>query len=326
MKKNSKIRRTMGMVALLAIVPTTNALAMCNSGGQLGWPVEGSGNTVTSPFGESITRNASVQGRLSHAHAGLDLGAVKNTSIQSACSGTVAYRSQTCNWSDADWREARAGGFATGEGCTVGIKCDNGLYVGFAHLTSTNVSVGSSVSRGQPVAASGNSGKSTDYHLHMQVCGSGYGNAGENPFACKVTGGALDPATVLDSCDSRINDAQAFNDARDQGLACGSSAECVAAYHQAQSCIRSSGGNAERGQSCVAQQAQAGGDRSNIAAQVGSGGGAPQQGWWDRFIGSGRTEGANLGQDIGAIGTSCSTEPYESPACYIKDPCNKACL
>lgn len=57
-----------------------------------------------------------------------------------------------------------------GYGNFVTILSDNGNYsVQYAHLSASNVNVGDSVSAGQTIAASGNSGAGTDAHLDYKV-------------------------------------------------------------------------------------------------------------------------------------------------------------
>lgn len=68
----------------------------------------------------------------------------------------------------ADGRVTRAGWYAD-YGYCVDITHSNGTMTRYGHLSSINVSVGQSVSQGQAIAASGNTGYSTGPHLHFEI-------------------------------------------------------------------------------------------------------------------------------------------------------------
>lgn len=85
-------------------------------------------------------------------HAGLDFAVVKNTPIYATGNGTVIY---------ADKR----GSF----GNLVEIDHGYGYMTRYAHLESFKVKKGDKVVRGQVIALSGSTGKSTGPHLHYEV-------------------------------------------------------------------------------------------------------------------------------------------------------------
>lgn len=74
--------------------------------------------------------------------------------------------------------------FTTGYGVHVIVDHGNGLTSLYAHLTSTQVSEGQTVSKGQVLGLSGSTGRSTGPHLHLEV---------------RRDGQPVDPMTLLPS-------------------------------------------------------------------------------------------------------------------------------
>ena len=101
-----------------------------------------SGGTLSSEFGY----------RWGSFHKGVDWYVPQGTTVTAAAAGTVT----------------RAGWFAD-YGYCVDITHSNGTMTRYAHLSSINVRVGQSVSQGQAIAASGNTGYSTGPHLHFEI-------------------------------------------------------------------------------------------------------------------------------------------------------------
>ena len=85
-------------------------------------------------------------------HEGIDLAAPYGTPVVAPASGTVE-RITTQN----------------GYGLVLEIDHGNGVETKYAHLSRVLVHVGQRVTRGEPIAAIGNSGLSTGPHLHYEV-------------------------------------------------------------------------------------------------------------------------------------------------------------
>ncbi|MDE6397379.1 MAG: peptidoglycan DD-metalloendopeptidase family protein [Muribaculaceae bacterium] len=69
-----------------------------------------------------------------------------------------------------------------GYGHYVTVKHDNGMQTRYAHLSNSLVATGQRVEGNQPIALSGNTGKSTGPHLHFEI---------------RYLGQAIDPASVI---------------------------------------------------------------------------------------------------------------------------------
>jgi peptidoglycan DL-endopeptidase CwlO len=108
------------------------------SGGLI-WPANGS---ISSPFG---TR----WGRL---HAGVDIPLPEGTPLRAAASGRVAIA-----------------GAVGGYGNYTCIQHSGSLSTCYGHQSRLGVSVGQSVSQGQVIGYSGNTGNSTGPHVHFEV-------------------------------------------------------------------------------------------------------------------------------------------------------------
>ena len=108
-----------------------------------GWvaPI-GAGYTLTSGFGM----------RWGAMHPGQDFAIPIGTEVRAMSSGTVLLA-----------------GSSGGYGNKVEIQYWDGTVSWYAHNSSLKVSQGQSVSPGQVVALSGNSGHSTGPHLHMEI-------------------------------------------------------------------------------------------------------------------------------------------------------------
>jgi murein DD-endopeptidase MepM/ murein hydrolase activator NlpD len=108
--------------------------------GQLIWPVNG---PVTGVFGEV---------RPGHLHSGIDIAVPEGTPIRAADSGRVALAAYT-------------GGY----GNYTCVQHTASMSTCYGHQSSFAVSSGASVSQGQVIGYSGNTGNSTGPHLHFEV-------------------------------------------------------------------------------------------------------------------------------------------------------------
>ncbi|MGP1387606.1 MAG: murein hydrolase activator EnvC family protein [Thainema sp.] len=113
--------------------------------GQFSYPVSAS---ITSSFG---TRIHPILG-YRRFHAGVDFGASHGSTIRAADSGTVIFS-----------------GWYGGYGRSVIISHGGGLTTLYAHASATYVKEGTSVQKGEPIAAVGSTGLSTGPHLHFEV-------------------------------------------------------------------------------------------------------------------------------------------------------------
>jgi murein DD-endopeptidase MepM/ murein hydrolase activator NlpD len=116
------------------------------------WDVTGFQAPLNSPisarFGDFRILNQSVQTR----HTGTDNSAPVGTPVQAMAGGTVAFT-----------------GMLDIRGNYVLIDHGWGIFSGYAHFSQVNVQVGDSVSVGQIIGASGNTGRSSGPHLHWEL-------------------------------------------------------------------------------------------------------------------------------------------------------------
>ena len=89
-------------------------------------------------------------------HKGVDWACPIGTAINASCDGKVV----TAGW-------------VRGYGYLVEIAHSNGMHTRYGHLSQILVSVGESVSQGEKVALSGNTGDSTGPHVHFEIIVNG---------------------------------------------------------------------------------------------------------------------------------------------------------
>lgn len=141
--------------------------------GVLRWPVDASfmancanrqgafGNAycITQYFGDTaFARSGAYNGK---GHNGIDFGIPTGTKVLAALGGRVVETGNT---------DAVSGCLSYGK--WILLEHGNGLSTLYGHLSSINVSAGQTVSTGQLIGHSGNTGYSTGPHLHFTVFAS----------------------------------------------------------------------------------------------------------------------------------------------------------
>ncbi|WP_128103718.1 murein hydrolase activator EnvC [Paenibacillus sp. DCT19] len=112
-----------------------------------------SGGRISSSFGP---RTHPITGEVGKMHAGVDFAVPQGTTVRAVSGGVVIV---------AEWM--------SGYGNTVIIDHGGGLWTLYAHNSSLSVSKGDTVSRGDKISESGNTGNSTGPHLHFEVRDNG---------------------------------------------------------------------------------------------------------------------------------------------------------
>ena len=107
-----------------------------------------SGGRLTSNFGR---RKAPTRGASSY-HKGIDWSTPVGTAVMASSAGTVV-----------------KAGWGSGYGYVVYINHADGRQTRYGHLSKVLVSVGQTVSQGQKIALSGNTGVSTGPHVHFEI-------------------------------------------------------------------------------------------------------------------------------------------------------------
>ena len=110
------------------------------------WPVRGS---VNSEFGR---RSSPWQDESVEVHSGLDIGAVRGTPVIAPAPGIVTYAGPHAEY-----------------GVTLIIDHGNDIKTLYGHLTRVGVQAEQQVERGQVVAFTGNTGRSSGPHLHYEI-------------------------------------------------------------------------------------------------------------------------------------------------------------
>lgn len=130
------------------------------------WPTPGF-YYVISPYGEDR----------GYSHKGIDIagGGIMGATTVASYSGTVVAANNSCAH---NWGKSGSCGCGGGYGNYVLIDHGNGKSTMYAHLSSTTVSTGAYVSKGQTIGYVGSTGWSTGAHLH---------------YECRMNGSAYNP-------------------------------------------------------------------------------------------------------------------------------------
>ncbi len=142
------------------LLPQAHHLASLEAGRPMGDPVTGN-VPITSDYG----LRPNPMGHGVEFHNGIDFGVKVGTPIHATANGVV-----------------ESAGWKSGYGNCVVIDHPFGYRSLFGHLSTIQVKVGDTITRGQVIALSGNTGRSTGPHLHYTLF---YGDK------------TLDPATYL---------------------------------------------------------------------------------------------------------------------------------
>ena len=113
-----------------------------------GAPVTMSAAQISSKFG---WRSDPIDGQTKF-HKGLDVAVPTGTTVYAPAGGRV-----------------ESVGQQTGYGLTVVVEHGNGVETRYAHLSAATVRPGETVAAGDPIAVSGNTGRTTGAHLHFEV-------------------------------------------------------------------------------------------------------------------------------------------------------------
>jgi murein DD-endopeptidase MepM/ murein hydrolase activator NlpD len=114
------------------------------------WPVRG---PVNSDFGRRVSPWA---GGGSEHHSGLDIGAPRGTEVRAPAPGTVVFAGAHAEY-----------------GIALIIDHGNDIKTLYGHLQKALVEPGQAVQRGQRIALTGNTGRSSGPHLHYEIQVSG---------------------------------------------------------------------------------------------------------------------------------------------------------
>jgi RHS repeat-associated protein len=148
--------------------------------GSIPWDKVINFTSITSNFGYRIHPTKGTK----DFHVGIDLGASTGSEVRSLAAGKVVM---------AKWDKGDKTG-KTGYGKYIVIDHGHGYYSLYGHLHGSGLKVGEGddVTNGQVIALSGNTGRSTGPHLHLEMAKAGSLGAFFNPAS------KLDPKSIKD--------------------------------------------------------------------------------------------------------------------------------
>ncbi len=160
---------------ILASMTSTYGTSFVYDGGQFLWPISGY---------YSISAGFQSNDSVHHGHHnGIDIagGGISGKPILAIADGVVTKASNICTH---NYGKSRSCGCNSGYGNYVSINHgtgpDGNTYVAtYAHMSSTTVSTGATVRKGQVIGYVGSTGWSTGYHLHFGIAVNG---SWRNPF------------------------------------------------------------------------------------------------------------------------------------------------
>lgn len=142
-----------------------------SSGGKTKWAVVGTGSFIWPVSGRCITTY------YWYGHPGIDVSQSVGTPVYAADTGTVTYAS----WASGGYYDY---------GNLIVINHGNGYETFYAHLSGINVYAGQIVNQGQLIGATGNTGRSSGPHIHIEIR---YNDFRDNPL--NYLGGATQNCT-----------------------------------------------------------------------------------------------------------------------------------
>jgi len=177
-KKSDLEQETLNFEAKLKAFTNLDSLPKSGTG-VLAYPVKNV--KVTQYFGNTPFSTQNPQVYSGMGHNGIDFAASVGTPIYAAAEGTVMGVAN----SDLACPGASFGKY-------VMIRHTNGLATLYAHLSSQSVNIGDTVTAGQKIGLSGNTGYSTGPHLHFGVyAASAVRIAAQGEYVSKVCGTSL---------------------------------------------------------------------------------------------------------------------------------------
>ena len=138
-------------VVAKASAVVSGKVSVSNTKAPLGYYLRPVGGPVTSPYGS----------RKGGFHPGVDIGVPRGTPVMAAATGIVTKVIKGC----VEGKRSCGGRY----GNHIEIQHPNGTSTVYAHMSKTSVSIGQSVSQGEIIGTSGNTGASTGPHLHFEV-------------------------------------------------------------------------------------------------------------------------------------------------------------